>query len=165
MISYERATLEKLLDGRLGFGEVHAIMSGFKDADRFDQMLAIHQDRVSWSDRILLPLGEGLFIVETDSGERPVRCECGYDFGDYRRNWKLEALISVRNTAEAIEEIYPRLMGCDPDWMELREYICPGCHRQLEVEAVPPGYPIVFDFEPDLEAFYRDWLKRPLARA
>ncbi len=46
--------------------------------------------------------------------------------------------------------------------MEIREFICPGCATLLEVEAVPPGCPIVFDFLPDLETFYRDWLKRPL---
>jgi len=34
--------------------------------------------------------------------------------------------------------------------------------ESLEIEAVPPGYPIVHSFQPDLEAFYRDWLKRPL---
>jgi acetone carboxylase gamma subunit len=27
---------------------------------------------------------------------------------------------------------------------------------------VPPGYPVVFDFLPDLETFYRDWLDREL---
>ncbi|MCX7171152.1 MAG: acetone carboxylase subunit gamma, partial [Proteobacteria bacterium] len=26
----------------------------------------------------------------------------------------------------------------------------------------PPGYPIVHSFQPDLEAFYTHWLKRPL---
>ncbi len=39
---------------------------------------------------------------------------------------------------------------------------CPGCRTQLEVEAVPPGYPVIFDFEPDLETFYREWLGREL---
>jgi acetone carboxylase, gamma subunit len=50
----------------------------------------------------------------------------------------------------------------DPRWMELREVICPGCTTLLEVEACPPGYPIVHDFQPDLEGFYRDWLGQPL---
>jgi acetone carboxylase gamma subunit len=161
-MSYDRATLERLLDGGLGPAEVHRIMSQFKDPDRFEKMPAIHEDRVEWGDRILLPLGEALYIVETPERERIVRCRCGHDFGDYRRNWKLEALVNVRNTQEAIDELYPPLMGCDPEWMELREFYCPSCLRQLEVEAVPPAYPIVFDFEPDLEALYRDWLGRPL---
>jgi acetone carboxylase gamma subunit len=27
---------------------------------------------------------------------------------------------------------------------------------------VPPTYPVEIDFTPDLEAFYRDWLGKPL---
>jgi acetone carboxylase gamma subunit len=34
----------------------------------------------------------------------------------------------------------------------------------LEVEAVPPGYPVVHDFLPDLEGFYSEWLGRELPR-
>jgi hypothetical protein len=44
---------------------------------------------------------------------------------------------------------------------ELREYCCPSCARQLETEAVPPGYPIVHEFLPDIGGFYRGWLGRP----
>jgi acetone carboxylase gamma subunit len=32
------------------------------------------------------------------------------------------------------------------------------CRRDV----VPPGYPIAFNFLPDLEAFYADWLGEPL---
>ena len=39
---------------------------------------------------------------------------------------------------------------------------CPQCGTLHEVEAAAPGYPIVHDFEPDLEGFYRDWLGKPL---
>ncbi len=60
------------------------------------------------------------------------------------------------------EEIDPGRYACDPDWMEIREFICPGSATLLEVEAAPPGTPIVFDFLPDLETPYRDWLKTPL---
>ncbi|MBS1881454.1 MAG: acetone carboxylase subunit gamma [Actinobacteria bacterium] len=162
MATYERTLLEALYDGRLGASELHAVMSQYKDPERFDIMLEIHQDRVPWSDRILLPLGESLYIVANAAGERVTKCSCGHEFGDYRRNWKLSALIHVRNTEESLAEIYRGLTGPDPDWMELREFFCPGCKRQLEVEAVPPAYPIVADFEPDLEAFYADWLGRPL---
>jgi acetone carboxylase gamma subunit len=161
MATYEKPMLEALYDGRLGAAETHAVMSRYKDPERFDLMLEIHQDRVPWDEPILLPLGEGLYIVAGSDG-RVTKCSCGHEFGDYRVNWKLSALISVRNTAEQLSEIYAGLSGPDPDWMELREFFCPGCKRQLEVEAVPPGYPIVADFEPDLEAFYRDWLGRPL---
>ena len=63
---------------------------------------------------------------------------------------------------EDLREIYPEKMHGDPDWNLLREYFCPGCKTLLEVEAVPPGYPIVHDFLPDLEGFYEDWLDREL---
>jgi len=64
----------------------------------------------------------------------------------------------VRDTDETLREIYPAMMHCDPEWIVLREFYCPGCYTVLEVEAVPPGYPIVHDFQPDLETFYREWL-------
>jgi acetone carboxylase gamma subunit len=51
---------------------------------------------------------------------------------------------------------------CDPEWEELREYFCPSCARQLEVEAVAHGYPVVHEFLPDLEGFYSAWLGREL---
>ena len=158
MKEYQLDTLENLLDGKLDGAEVLSVMSSQKDRDRFQKMVAIYQARVPWKDRILLPYGEGLFIVEDEQSNRVVKCECGHDFGDYKNNWKLSALIYVRNSEEDIHEIYPKMLGCDPNWMELREFYCPRCKRQLDVEAVTPGYPIIFDFEPDLEAFYNKWL-------
>ena len=91
-----------------------------------------------------------------------IKCDCGHEFCDYRENWKLEALINVRETVESLREIYPDKMHGDPEWNALREYFCPGCKTLLEVEAVPPGYPVIHDFVPDLEGFYEDWLGRPL---
>lgn len=32
----------------------------------------------------------------------------------------------------------------------------------LAMDAVPPGYPILANFTPNLEVFYRDWLGRQL---
>ena len=37
----------------------------------------------------------------------------------------------------------------DPDWMILREYICPKCEVMLEKATVPPGYPIILNFLPN----------------
>ena len=91
-----------------------------------------------------------------------IKCDCGHEFCDYRENWKLEALVNVRGTEESLREIYPEKMHGDPRWNVLREYICPACLTLLEVEAVPPGYPVLHDFVPDLEGFYEDWLGRPL---
>ena len=159
---YNRETLELLIDGKLPWNDTKRIMSAFKDPDRFDKYIEILSDRVKWDDRILLPLGLHLFIVEKTDGSRVVKCDCGYEFGDYHVNWKLSALIFVRDSDEKMQEIYPPLMHSKPNWIQLREYYCPRCRAQLEVEAVPPGYPVVFDFQPDLETFYREWLNRTL---
>jgi acetone carboxylase gamma subunit len=162
MPAYDRETIEQLIDGNLPWAEVRGIMSSFKDPGRFDTYVAVLQDRVPWDDRILLPLALHLYIVEKTDGTRVVKCDCGHEFGDYHSNWKLSANVFVRDTDEKLGEVYPPLMHSDPNWIVLREYYCPGCNTMLEVEAVPHGYPVIFDFQPDLETFYREWLGREL---
>jgi len=71
-------------------------------------------------------------------------------------------VIHVRDDEASISEIYKGREMPDPAWIQLREYICGGCGSQLEVEAVPRGCPPDFDFLPDLDTFYGEWLGRPL---
>lgn len=160
-MSYSKQDLKDLYEGRLPWEKVMEIMSRPKDDDRFEKYIEILQGKVPWPERILLPIGEHLYIVQKGK-ERIVKCDCGHEFGDYRRNWKLSALILVRDTREKLEEIYPGTKCPDPALCEVREFICPGCGALLKVESVPVGYPIIFDFLPDLDAFYRDWLGKPL---
>ena len=171
----EDETLRDLVEERLPRSQVRAIQSSYKDPGRFDQYVALLQERVEWDEPIVLPFGEHLNIVAAGGQEPPtggagsgaryvIKCDCGHEFGDYRENWKLEALINVRDDDESLHEIYPEKMSGDPDWNHLREYFCPGCKTLLEVEAVPPGYPVVHDFLPDLEGFYSEWLGRELPR-
>ena len=63
---------------------------------------------------------------------------------------------------EALAEIYHGREKPDPAWVQIREYYCPGCSTQLEVEAMPRGAPPDFEFLPDLDTFYKEWLGRPL---
>jgi len=161
MANFDKADIEKLIDGVLPWATVQSMMTSPKDADRFDRYVEILSQRVDWNDRILLPLTPSLYIV-AKNGERVVKCRCGHEFGDYRVNWKISSLINVRDTAESLGEVYVGREAPDASWMQLREYICPGCGTQLEVEAVPRGCPPDFDFLPDLDTFYRDWLGRPL---
>lgn len=44
----------------------------------------------------------------------------------------------------------------------IQEYYDPRTGDLLEVEAPTAWYPLLHDFEPDIEAFYRDWLGLPL---
>ena len=159
-MNYNEKQVRDLLDGTLPWPQLHQIMSAYKDAGRFELYLKILQERVPWDERILLPLTDRLYVVDKGSGG-VVKCDCGHEFGDYRQNWKLSALIRVRNTAEALSEIYGPF-ACDPEWMELREFLCPGCGALLEVDAAVPGYPVTFDFLPDLATLYREWLDEPV---
>ncbi len=159
--SYPKETIADLIAGRLDWNQTKRIMSAFKDGDRFDKYVSVLQDQVDWDETILLPIGEHLAIVQKGA-DRIVKCDCGHEFGDYRENWKHSALMLVRDTEELLAELYPGPKACDPRLQELREFICPGCATLLEVEAVPPGYPVTFDFLPDLEGFYGEVLGREL---
>ena len=161
MAEFHKADIEKLIDGVLPWPATQDMLKSAKDSDRFDKYLEIMQDRVEFDDTILLPLTPMLFIVAAN-GERIVKCRCGHGFGDYRVNWKLSSLINVRDDEESLGEVYKGREMPDPSWTQLREYICPGCGAQLEVEAVPRGCPPDFEFLPDLDTFYSKWLNRPL---
>ena len=99
-------------------------------------------------------------VRRSDDGELVIRSDAGHDFCRFDQNWKMHAPILVRDSDELLEEIYPRMAHCDPEWMELREFYCPLSGRLLETEAVTPGYPVVHEFLPDIEGFYRGWLRR-----
>jgi len=142
--------LRDLSDGNLDLQVLLEMQRGVKEDDRFEAMLAVEQGKVGWPEKILVPIGEHLYVVDK-SGDKIVKCSCGHELGDYRQSWKNDAVVYVRDTEEALDEIYPGPRKCDVTWMHLREYYCPGCATLLEIEAVPPGYPIVFDFLPDLE--------------
>ncbi|MFH0914122.1 MAG: acetone carboxylase subunit gamma [Chloroflexota bacterium] len=114
-----------------------------------DQKLIKHleeeQKKVPWKEKIRLHLQEHLYIVEKDN-HLVVKCFCGHEFGEAKSNWKYEALVYDRNP----QELYPGFVGPDPEWCVFREFYCPGCGAQLDVEAVPPGVPFIFSFEPGI---------------
>ncbi|MGV6871489.1 acetone carboxylase subunit gamma [Pseudochelatococcus sp. B33] len=163
MASYTRTKIADLIDGTIDHDTLHQMLATPKDPDRFVTYIDILQERVTWDDRILLPLGPKLYIVQRrDTRQWVVRCECGHDFCDASENWKLHARVRVRDTQADLEEIYPRLMAPTASWQVLREYYCPDCGTLLDVEAPTPWYPVIHDFEPDIETFYRDWLNLPV---
>ncbi len=160
-MSYSKDDLRDLYEGTLPWDKTFEIMSKPKDGDRFDKYLEILQESVSYPEKILMPLGDHLNVVSKD-GERIVKCDCGHEFGDWRQNWKLSALIFSRDDKATLEEIYPGLKCPNPNFCEVREFTCPNCSSLLKVEAVPVGHPIIFDALPDIDSFYKEWLGRPL---
>jgi len=140
--------IRDLLRDRLSSLEIERLQRHDKDAGRGRQILRLEQERLGWSEPILLCLQEHLYVVEQADGSRVVRCDCGQEFGDYRRNWKEAALVHERDGSDG--EVYRGPRIADPGWSILREFYCPGCATQLDVEVVPRVYPFIFSFQPDL---------------
>lgn len=153
--------LADLLDEKLSRRAVKDIQSGLKDPGRFDLWVAVLQARVAYDDPIVLPYGEGLNIVRRRSdGELVIRTDAGHDFCAWNENWRMHAPMFVRDTDELYREIYPRLAHPEGEWMELREFYCPISGHLLETDAVPPGYPVLHEYLPDVTGFYEGWLGR-----
>lgn len=158
-MAYTRTKITDLVDGNIDSETLHQMLSTPKDPERFGTYIEILQERLSWKDKIVLPLAPKLYIIQLQSSKQwKVRCECGHDFCDWRENWKLHAVMHVRDSQEKMEEIYPRLMTPTSTWQVLREYFCPECATLHDVEAPTPWYPIIRDFEPDIDTFYKEWL-------
>jgi acetone carboxylase gamma subunit len=136
-----------LLDGRLEPDEVQRVQRDEKDPGRREQVIRLEQERVAFEEPILVCLQEHLFVVDRGGPEPEVICDCGHVFGPYSRNWKEAALVRQRDDPRD-GSVYVGPRGADPDWMVLREFYCPGCAAQLDVEMVAPGYPFVQNFRP-----------------
>lgn len=162
-MSYSTAKIADLIDGKIDRDTLHQMLSTPKDAERFTQYLTVLQQRVPWPDRIILPLGPKLYVVQqADTLRWVIKSQAGYVFCHWRENWKLHARVRVRHSQADLAELYPRLMAPSQGWQTLREYYCPASGDLLEVEAPTEWYPVIHDFEPDIEVFYRDWLGLPV---
>ena len=163
MSAYTKEQVSYLVEGKLDWDTTLRMLQMPKDQDRFRLYLEVLQAKVPWDDKIVLPLGPHLYIAQAKQTKRWVtKCECGHELGDYRENWKLNAVVFVRDTEEAMSQVYPKLMAPDTQWQVYREFYCPSCGIMHDVEAPTPWYPVIHDFEPNIESFYEDWVNLPL---
>lgn len=161
MAMFTKKQVKDLVSGDLVWDTLHKMLSMPKDIERYSDYISVLQEQVAWEDRIILPLGPHLYIVETVKDKELItKCRCGHDFGDYTRNWKLDALVYIRDTEEKMNQVYPKLMAPDTDWQVYREYYCPSCGTMHDVEVPTPWYPVMHDFEPDLKTFF-EWVEQP----
>lgn len=97
-MAYTRTKITDLVDGNIDGETLHQMLSTPKDPDRFGTYIEILQERLSWRDKIVLPLAPKLYIVQMQASKQwKVRCECGHDFCDWRENWKLHAIMGRRS--------------------------------------------------------------------
>lgn len=156
----DKETIRNLIDGTLSWEELrNDVLPDPKASNRFEVVREVLEERVDWDEPILVPLNDHLFVVVGDDG-RLVKAECGHELCSTDENWKLHTEVRVREDPDQFEELYTEQQSPHPDWgFQLREFFCPGCYQLVEVEAVPTGYPILEKFEPDIDAFYEEWLE------
>ena len=86
---------------------------------------------------------------------------CGRSLISARENYKKGCLVHERDP----REIHPPLLDAefnfspDPDWVRIVEFYCPNCGTQVETEYLPPGHPITYDIELDMDSL-KDRMKR-----
>jgi acetophenone carboxylase len=78
---------------------------------------------------------------------------CGHELGPGRQSYKRGCLLYDRDP----REIHPALVSGeynfspDPMWVRIVEIYCPSCGVQIETEYLPPGHPLTWDIEIDLD--------------
>ncbi len=79
---------------------------------------------------------------------------CKHDLGPARGNYKEGCLLADRDPRDIHRPVVEGEYGFapDPEWCRIVEFYCPGCATMLEVEYLPPGHPITFDIELDIDA-------------
>ncbi len=82
---------------------------------------------------------------------------CGAVIGPARESYKLGCLLYDRDPREIHEPLAEGrfTFSFDPEWMRIVEFYCPSCGVLLEVEYLPPGHPLTWDIELDVDALKR----------
>ena len=89
---------------------------------------------------VFLKLTPYVNLIEDENGSKVAVCsQCGFAYCNARDDYKLYCLVFERDPAD----ILPSPLAPDRDWAIYREFYCPSCGAQVEVDQVPPGMPII----------------------
>jgi acetone carboxylase, gamma subunit len=108
---------------------------------------------VSVPDQPVIAMTEYLGIGVGDRHWHCRRCDC--DLGPARRSYKEGCLIAERDPTEVHPPIGPGEVfnfSFDPRLVRLLEFYCPRCATLIETEYLPPGHPLTWDIEVDVDA-------------
>ena len=129
------------------FDELDRFSEGFKKELAFEEQFASGPDWKIENKGVttkLFTLTPYVDVVENAGGDKLAVCsECGQVLCRASENFKLYCLIYDRDPAEVY--FVPNVPK--KDWMIFREFYCPGCGVQMEVEGTPQGMTIVHSVE------------------
>ncbi|HJP34697.1 MAG TPA: acetone carboxylase subunit gamma, partial [Gammaproteobacteria bacterium] len=104
-----------LMNRDLAWPELVKLMREPKSENRFDEMIAAVQAMVPWKEKILLPLGENLFIV-AKKGKAIIKTMGGAELCAWNENWKMKCRVRIRKTKAELNKIFPpEHMTIDPN--------------------------------------------------
>ncbi len=85
---------------------------------------------------------------------------CGQELVSARENYKKGCLVYERNPHEIHRPIVEGeyTFAPDPEWCRIIEFYCPGCGVMVENEYLPPGHPITYDIELDIDKLKKKFL-------
>lgn len=92
---------------------------------------------------LLFRVGDSLEVREQDGAAVFACAACRRSLGGASGNYKERALVR-ESGLEELGPVYPPRLRTR---FVLREFHCPGCGRQLEVDLVRPGQPLLWDIE------------------
>ena len=83
---------------------------------------------------------------------------CARQLGPLARSYKESCLLRDRDPREIHLPVGsdPEFnFSFDPEWIRIVEFYCPGCGTMIENEYLPPGHPLTWDIELDIEDLKR----------
>jgi len=83
---------------------------------------------------------------------------CARQLGPLARSYKEGCLLRDRDPREIHLPVGsdPEFnFSFDPKWIRIVEFYCPGCGTMVENEYLPPGHPLTWDIELDVEDLKR----------
>ena len=92
--------------------------------------------------------------LDLDVGRELWMCNrCGHEIGSARDNYKRGCLLYDRDPREIHPPVVEESFSFSPDplWVRVVECYCPHCGTQIETEYLPPGHPLTWDIEMDLD--------------
>ena len=132
------------------FDELSSFSSGFVAELQFEKEFAqkkFTEPSMSEPVKEIFKVTPYINIVEDKQGKKYARCShCGHVYCKADENFKLYALIYDNDP----EDVYRDYLAPDKEWMIYREFYCPGCGSQIEVEATASCIPILHNIELEL---------------
>ena len=87
---------------------------------------------------------------------------CGHELTSAADNYKKGCLLYERDPRTVYQPLLegPYTFAPDPEWVSIVEFYCPECSTMIENEFLPPGHPITYDIQLDLQKLKGKYLSQ-----